>query len=246
MTSIKDLQSKLKRFNAIAKTTESADELQSAWRRLFHSNLSTQGANSFAQYYREMRSKSKQGGARRKTLRRRKTRTKRRQRGGVAPVNYAMTPGIYGQTYGEFPVPVDTDPGSIRDLDVYFHDSLPLSPVGYWPKVPEDMGSNKVGGAHKRRRERKTRRRQRGGNLLESLRMMPLLPSIATPYPNVIQSINNAWSGGTTQIPAPASPVHHTWQLQGNSGASINPGIVTHIDDNFQRLASPAPWQTSN
>ncbi len=248
MVSVKELQEKLKKFDSAARTANTTDELKSAWKAVFHKELSTKGANTFATYYKEMRSKTSKRGGARKTLRKRSSRkgarrVRRVQRGGVAPVNYTMTPGIYAQTYGQFPVEVDTDPASLKDLDVYFHDSLPLSPPGYWPKVPADMGSNKVGGA---RKGKKTRRQQRGGNLLESLKMSPLLPAIATPYPNVIQSINNAWSGGTTAVPAPSSAVQYTWQLQGSTGAPINPGLVTNIDGSFQRLASPAPWQTAN
>lgn len=245
MVSLKELQTKLKKFSTAAHSCNSADEIATAWHSVFRDNLSQKSAKCFANYYREMRSKSaKHGGVRRKTQRRH--RVKRVQRGGVAPVNYNMTPGLYTQTYGKFPVEVDMDPASIKDLDVYFHDSLPLSPPGYWPTVPADMGSNKVGGGRRGRGGRKTRRRQRGGNLLESLKMMPLLPAIATPYPNVIQSINNAWSGGTSPIPTPSSAVQHTWQLQGAPGAPMNPDIVTKIDGSFQRLASPAPWQTAN
>lgn len=243
MPSIREVQHKLQDFDRAARRTESPDAFKSLWKRIFKQDLSDVAAKSFAHYYKEMRSKSKKhGGARRRrTL---------RQRGGAAytlpstPVNYTMTPGLYTQTYGSFPVEVDTDPASIRDLDVYFQDSLRTSPAGYWPQVPANMGSNKVGGGRRRKTQR--RRGQRGGNLLDSLKMTPLLPTISTPYPNAIQSVNNMWSGGTTPVPAPASAVQYTWSLQGNGGAPINPGLVTNIDSSFQRLASPAPWQTSS
>jgi hypothetical protein len=245
MPSIKEIQHKLAAFDRAARGASGPDAYKSAWKRIFKQDLSDAGAKSFGRYYKNMRSKAHR-------------RTTRKQRGGSlspAPVNYTMTPGLYVEKYGQFPIAVDTDPSSLKELDVYFGDSLPRSPAGYWPTVPANMGSNKVGG---RRRHRQTRRRkgtrrstrrahrqQRGGNLLDSLAMRPV-PYIGTPYPNTIQSVSNAWTGGTTAIPAPASPVSHTWEIRGSQGMAINPRLVANIDSSFQRLASPAPWQTSN
>lgn len=249
MPSIKQIQGQLAAFDRAARHAESPDAIRKTWKRIFDKELSAVAAKSFSQYYKEMRSKQRktQRGGRR-TRRRTYRRGRRVQRGGVAPVNYGTVPGVLAQTYGQFPVEVDTDPSSIRDLDVYFHDSLPLSKPGYWPTVPADMGTNKVGG---RRRGRKTQRRgrdrgtQRGGNLLDSLAMRPI-PFISTPYPNIIQSASHNLSGITPPIPSPASPVAHTYTLQGNAGVLQNPGMVTHIGSDFSRLASPAPWQTTN
>ena len=252
MPSIKQVQDQLAAFDRSARSAAaggSPDAYKTAWKRIFHKDLSETAAKSFARYYKEMRSKSRSRA--RKTLRGGARR--RRQAGGAAyslpstPVNYGTGPGLFTNTYGAFPVEVDTDPASLKDLDVYFHDSLPLSKAGYWPTVPADMGSNKVGG---RRRGRKTLRRrgsrkQRGGNLLDSLSMRPF-PYISTPYPNIIQSAANTLSGGTTPVPSPASPVVHTWTPQSGMGAGINPGLVTNIGSDFSKLASPAPWQTSN
>ena len=246
MPSVRQIQEKLKAFDSAARHTETPDGFSAAWKRIFNQDLSEAGAKSFARYYKDMRSKTSQKRSRR-TMRR------RRQQGGAytplpqAPVSYGMVPGILTNTYGNFPVEVDTDPSSIKDLDVYFHDSLPLSRAGYWPTVPADMGSNKVGGGSRRgKKGRKTRRRsskkQRGGNLLESLNMRPY---VASPYPNIIQTATNAWQGGVPTIPSPPSPVNHTWQLQ-SSGQPINPGVITPITSDFSKLASPAPWQTSN
>jgi hypothetical protein len=338
MPSIKEIQRKLSEFNRAAQRADSAEAYSAAWKRIFHKDLSTAAAKSFAQYYREMRSK-RSSQHRRKTM--------RKQRGGdssPAPVNYQTVPGLLTNTYGQFPVEVDTDPASLDALSggVYPPNmSIPLSKPGFWPTVPADMGSNKVGGARRytktqrrgsRRQKqrggritsirqiptdtrvykyveeenaiyaltvdgrdeqfvifreigvvptsnvlntpefdtqlselkarhpdamtvenlggggkRATRRRrtQRGGNLLDSLAMRPL-PYIATPYPNVAQAAANSLSGSTTVIPAPPSPVNYTWELKGAPGTPINPGVVTPITSDFSRLASPAPWQTTN
>jgi hypothetical protein len=190
-------------------------------------------------------------------------------KGGAAPIDFTVTPGLPVQTYGNFPVEVDTDPSSIKDLDVYFHDSLPLSPPGYWPTVPADMGTNTVPSAHiaaqasvpnmpmkggrrgrkslrmRRLRSRSSRKqKQRGGDLLATLSMRSL-PFNPTPYPNPIQSAATLWSGATTSSPAPASPVQHTWTSAGLPGQGINPRDVTDISSDFSRLASPAPWQST-
>lgn len=141
-----------------------------------------------------MRSKSTRGHKGNKKSRRQAKRNGT-QYGGVAPLNYVMTPGADVSVYGRFPVEVDTDPGSIRDLDVYFQDALTLGCGNtkydnnvQWPQVPANMGSNQVGGArrnnhknhknHKRtvrkgRKGRKTlrqrQRRQRGGDIFNDI-----------------------------------------------------------------------------
>ena len=250
MPSIKQIQAQLAKFDHSARGTESPDAIKASWKRIFGKELSPTAAKSFARYYKEMRSKSRSGMRRRKTQRGGR---RSRQRGGAAytlpstPVNYGGTvPGLLTNSYGQFPVEVDTDPASIKDLDVYFHDSLPLSKPGFWPTVPSDMGSNKVGGGRRRKTQRRRGgRKQRGGNLSDSLSMRPF-PYIATAPPNHIQSLFNSYSGGTSPVPSPASPVSHTWSLSGAGGAPINPGMVTNIGSDFSRLASPAPWQTSN
>jgi hypothetical protein len=255
MPSIKEVQRQLAAFDHAARGAESPDALKASWKRIFHKDLSDAAAKSFARYYKTMRSKTGKHKSRRATSGGGCGLRSRRQRGGAAfslpstPVNYGMVPGLLTNTYGQFPVEVDTDPASLRDLDVYFHDSLPLSKPGFWPSVPGDMGSNKVGGGRRhrsRRGRRHTRRRgQRGGNLLSSLYMRPI-PYISTPPPNFVQSGFNTFSGGTSSVPAPASPVSHTWNLSSGLGSPISPGLVTNIDSNFSKLASPAPWQTSN
>lgn len=262
MPSIAAIQRDLKDFNQFARThSNHGDALKKKWHSLFDTELSDTSAKSFADYYRDMRSKS------------------RRMRGGAAnnlthaALNYSMTPGAPVQVYGNFPVGVDTDPASIRDLDVYYNDSLTKG-CGTEDSsrfVPADMGTNKVGGAgrsgsrsrksykkhrtsgrksYKKQRKdsrkgRNTlhRRRHRGGNLGETLMNHPY---ISSPPPNMIQSISALWSGSTSPVPAPSSPASHTWQYASNGlGGLINPGAITPIGSEFSKLASPPPWQTS-
>lgn len=243
MVTIKQLQQSLKQFDSAARRASTPSDVAQEWKTITKTPMSPDAANAFFAYYKEMRSK---GGRRTSRKERRKT---RRMHGGEAPVNYTMVPGLPVNTYGNFPVEVDIDPGSIKDLDVYFHDSLPLSPPGYWPQVPANMGSNKVGGRRRTSRKNAERRRrsrkQRGGNLLETLTARTI-PFLSTPYPNMIQSVANQWNGGTSPVPTPSSPVDHTWALRSGGMNLINPNQVTDISSDFSKLASPPAWQTSN
>lgn len=245
--SIADIQKKLAKFHQFAhKPVHDATDYKHEWMRLFGTPLSTSSANSFEQYYKDMRSST------------------RRQRGGNAPVSsLGMGPGLNVQNYGHFPVEVGTDAASIRNLDVFFQDSLRLGCGSEDSSrvVPADMGSNQVGsGRRKSRRHRSSRRavthrknrvankrrrtqRQRGGNLLDSLSMRAPFIHNASPYPNPIQAAQSWWSGNTSAVPVPGNPEHHTWQTQ-SSGlvGTVNPGIVSPLPSDLSRLASPPPW----
>lgn len=100
-----------------------------------------------------------------------------------------------------------------------------------------------------RKASRKNRKNQRGGlidytNLGASLYSRPFLASAP---PNMFQAVNAVTSGATSPVPVSSSPSSHTWGYvsRGTDGI-INPGNITAIGDNFEKLASPAPWQTQN
>jgi len=153
MPSIAQIQSQLKKFDTAArkasdnKDAESA--LKNAWKRIFSSELEDASAKSFLRYYRDMRSRS------------------RTMRGGStltpAPLSYQMTPGSNVQTYGNFPVEAGMDPASIRNLDVYFQDSLTkgCGIENSSRQVPATMGSNKVGGSRRSGRSGRSSRKTR-------------------------------------------------------------------------------------
>jgi len=181
MPSIAGIQHKLKAFDTFARRSDNTDALRKKWHALFGTDLTEVSAKSFAAHYREMRSKSTRGHKSNKKSRR----GRKGQRGGVgAPLNYVMTPGANVSVYGRFPVEVDTDPGSIKDLDVYFQSALTLgcgNKTEFWPTVPANMGSNQVGGRRGNRKGRNTRkgrkggkartmrRRQRGGDVFDTI-----------------------------------------------------------------------------
>ena len=167
MPSIADVQRKLKSFDTFARHTDDISALKRKWHSLFRTDLTDLSAKSFVTHYREMRSKNTRSKHAKKSLRRSRA---RKQRGGVgAPLDYVMTPGANVPVYGRFPVEVDTDPGSIKDLDVYFQNALTFGcgkEAGYWPQVPANMGSNQVGG----RRRRNTRKGKGSRKVNKSMR----------------------------------------------------------------------------
>lgn len=248
MPSIAQIQSQLKKFDTAArkasgnKDTEAA--MKHAWKRIFSTELEDASAKSFLRYYRDMRSRSK-------TL-----------RGGAsltpAPLSYQMTPGANVQVYGNFPVEAGMDPASIRNLDVYFQDSLTkgCGIENSSRQVPATMGSNKVGGSRRSsRKTRKTLRKRkesrahrsrrsvhRGGNLLTSLATHPY---ISTSPSNTIQNASVSWAGSPQ--PPSGNPVVPAWGYATNgSERLINPGLITPIGSDMTKLASPAPWQTTH
>jgi hypothetical protein len=263
---IAELRTDLRQFDAAARRAATASNpeaaMQTAWKRQFNGELSNASAKSFVKYYRDMRTKSKRA-------------SRSRQAGGMAPIHdTGMAPGLSVGVYGNFPFEAGTDMKSIQDLDVYFSNSLNrgCGVENSSLTVPETMGSNKVGGARKSRRAaarksykkrrtvaRKTMRRNRkyrgrGGNLLDSLSngasylgMVASHPYISSAPPNVIQQASAAMSGSTSPVPFPSAPTTHAWGYQsaGISGI-INPGVVSSINADLTKLASPAPWQTSN
>jgi hypothetical protein len=259
MPTIAQIQKDLKVFDTQARTAleteKPEDHIQSSWESLFHMPLSNISAKSFTDYYRKMRSST------------------RKMSGGMAPLSYTMTPGTIG-VYGNFPTEISSDPASIQALDVFYQNSLNrgCGTENSSLPVPEDMGSNKVGGAKTRTKSRKVARksyknkrvtksrknarktlrkgarkglrRYKGGNLAESLMMHPYISSAP---PNLIQMAAAGVSGATAPVPFPGTPVAHQWQYVSNGTAGlIDPGIVTPIGSDFAKLASPAPWQTSN
>jgi len=247
---IAKIQKDLKAFDqfarqAIKRDGDATEALQTKWSTLFKSPMSKESAKSFSQYYRKM--VSKRGG-------KRATRKTQKMRGGAATIlspatiDYQMVPGANVQMYGRFPVEADTDPSTIRDMDVYFNSGMShtCGVENSARQVPAGMGSNKVGGRvsrRHRRRGRTLRRRHAGGSLMESLQVHPY---VSTAPPNVFQVAANVWSGNTASIPAPASPVQSTWVPASHGIAGlINPGVVTNIGSDFSKLASPPAWQTT-
>ena len=263
MPSIADIQRKLKMFDAFARHADTTVSLKKKWQSLFKTELSETSAKSFITHYREMRSKHTRGKHGKKSRR-----ASRRQRGGVgAPLDYVMTPGANVSVYGRFPVEVNTDPGSIKDLDVYFQNALTFGcgkEAGMWPQVPANMGSNQVGGRRHRRtlKGRKSRRsasKQRGGDIFDTVGNFisgqytnitgsapPTLdpisrPMFATVYPNAMQSAYATWTGATpNNYPAPSEPEKRTWDFQSHgTKQALSADMVANINKNLNNYITP-------
>ena len=203
--SIADVQRKLKTFDSFARHSSDIKTLQKKWHSLFGTNLTNLSAKSFVTHYREMRSKSTRGRKGNKKSRRQAKRG-RMQYGGVAPLNYVMTPGADVSVYGRFPVEVDTDPGSIRDLDVYFQNALTLGCGNnkyddnvQWPQVPANMGSNQVGGARRHRKGRTVRKGRKGRKTLRQMKRRQR-------GGDIFGDIGNLFGSGYTSITGSAAP----------------------------------------
>jgi hypothetical protein len=144
MRTIASLQTKMKQFDTsarkIIRSKNAEQSLQTSWKTIFGTPLDTKSAKSFAKYYRTMTSKTK------------------KQRGGMAPLDYGMAPGLNpGASYGNFPVAINTDPQSIQDLDVYFQSAITkgCGIENSSPTIPEGMGSNMVGGRSRKNKQNK-------------------------------------------------------------------------------------------
>jgi len=209
---------------AVRKSSNDIDALkavQTSWKKHFHGRLDTESAKGFVNHFRQSKSKK----------------TRRNQRGGMAPIAYQMGPGVpSAMTNGTFTTDVSTDKASQHDLDVYFNSGMSRTAgteTWRFPTVPAGMGSNKVGGGRKTRR-----RKQRGGaSLLETIGQLPFQAAVP---PTMLQTAYSAYSG---QPSAPSSdPTSPSWTVPPVKSI-IDPNVVTRIGSNINQLVTPVPWK---
>ena len=272
MSSISGIRKKLQTFDTSArriirtKDSKSAkSSLQSTWKRIFDKELDDTSAKSFIQYYRKMRSRKQRGSSYAITpapLEYVMTPGQQIATYGRFPVEVdtdpasiqnldvyyqsALTKGC-GTENSSLTIPVEMGTNQVGGRSRKNRKNRNTRMNGKNRKNTRMNGKNARKNARKNTRNtRKSTRknRQRGGDLMASLSSRPFA---ATAPPNVLQTINNAWSGATTGIPAPSSPVNQTWgYLSNGTSGLINPGLVTEISSDITKLANPAPWQTSN
>ena len=107
---------------------DSVKEFQKAWKRVFHKSVDS----TTAQSYLELQSKqSRSGGKLRKT---------RKQKGGVAPVDYTLRPGIDG-THGNYLPYVSSGLSFYNNINQIAMDQ-DCGKIDITPKVDVSMGSN--------------------------------------------------------------------------------------------------------
>jgi len=264
MKTINDIQKNLILFDNYARNAsqqiDPETNIQAKWKTLFDNSMPIGSAKSFVKHYRDMRSK------------------KQLQNGGgsmqyePAPLKYDMVPGLNTAVYARLPVAVNSDPDSIRNLDVYFTNSITkgCGIENSSLSITEGMGSNKIGGSRKHRapaksttrktrnkhrkntrrilslRRKNTRRNQRGGYPSATMDTLTTRfpPSSSSVPPNIAQAATMSSSGSTTVLPSP-SPSSYAFQyLNPDIRGLQNPGNITVISDNFPQLLNPAglPW----
>ncbi len=149
-----------------------------------------------------------------------------------APLDYALTPGSAFTTnpavavYDRFPIDPTVNPQVVSDLDVFFSSALTrgCGIENSSLQVPNDMGSNQVGG---KRRNRRTYRNHHGGNatLVATPRFLDTIengtgdlattlgfhPYLNSSIPSTPHSLTHQWQGKLDTIPASRDPTDHTW-----------------------------------
>ena len=149
--------------------------LQKSWQEQFHTPASAAAVKALILHYRALH------GSKRKT---------RKQKGGMAPLDYVMGPGLAHNGGFPIPVPMGTTPNVIKDLD-----------LGRFYESNAGRSCNTSGGHNALN--------QRGGsflappNIWSSFINGHVPPSVPT---NVFQTAANAVMGGTPLGPG-ASPV---------------------------------------
>lgn len=260
MHTLSDIRNGFSDLHRMTKNTISSKNFQAQWNDLFGTSISPKDTEYFLRYYREMKKtrvnarrngrrsnrKTYKGGKRRmnrKSSRRVALRSTASRKGGSyamtgAPLNYSMVPGTTAEVYGRFPTDISTDPQSIQNLDQFYASALTrgCGVENITRQVPVNMGSNavaKVGGKRKSLKGRK----QRGGNLLETLGMRFYYPS---PVPGPIQTSSDSMAGA---LPYPSSDATiPNWNYSDYKGIVMSPSMITSVQPNFVKLASPSPY----
>jgi hypothetical protein len=245
--------------NLIA-SSENADDatlvasLQKKWLSLFPDLLSEEDAMKMLDHYRKVQGEMKGGKSKKslKNIRRTKETRKngkkelRKQKGGMAPIGASMGPGFPTmQTYGSFPSDITSSLSMSKALDIVGGNPGINASCGkeesLWPTPSATMGSNKVGGGKKTRKNKKRTNGERmnGGGLIDSLSLRAYIPTVPS---NVVQTAQTTYQG--VAQPPSGDPTTEAWKYSASSGGVINPAI-TKIGSDINQLATPAPWGKS-
>jgi hypothetical protein len=170
--------------------------LRDAWSSQFHTLLSDTAVRGLISHYRAVEPAGK-----------RKT---RKQRGGMAPLDYTMGQGISDFTYGRFPVEMGAQPSVVKSLDRFYE-----SPIG---RSCDSTGGYTAPG-------QAAQAAQAGGGFLDSF----LMPHAPTSVPqNFAQYGLTAIQGAPDLRPHP-SPVTAHPPLASVSFRPFDPQAITQI-----------------
>lgn len=194
-----------------------AKHVSRQWGQLFKKHLSAKAAATLANHYNNLHGSKK---------------------GGMAPLDYVMRPGMPGvATYGVFPTEAGADPKSVGNLDVYYNSALGRScgTENTTAIVPKDMGSNHIvkGGSRKTRRKR-------GGDFLTT---MATRSFVAESPSNPMQRLTESVSGQAPWMRDNPDPTAHSWKTVSNVGSTImTPNKISIVDNDITQLANPSPY----
>lgn len=158
--------------------------IERAWTEQFHMGLSPAAVRGLVTHYRTVHRIS--GG---------KRVTRKAQKGGMAPINYVMSPGLPDATFGRFPVP---EPSAANyDFNRFYESPVSRACDSTGGAPPPDI-TNPI-----------PKPFLYGGGVLDALGMVH--PPQSVP-PNFVQTTTNAIVGSPVTFP-PASPVTQTATL---------------------------------
>ena len=173
-----------------ATDSELARCIQKTWSEQFHMSLSMPAVKGLILHYRAVHP----AGAKRKT---------RKQRGGMAPVDWTMGQGTTDFTYGRFPVEIGTTPQVLKALDLgRFYESTggrSCDATGGHAAPGQQMGGKRSGYS----------RKQHGAGILDAIGMGHAPASVPR---NVVETTVSTVQGHPIMNPPP-SPVAATTNM---------------------------------
>jgi len=187
---------------------DAANDFSATWHSTFGRHLDAKKSMDYLKHLIRMKS-SKKG----------KQQTRRKMRGGMAPLGYEMRPGV-PLPHGNFPDYVsrgfvNPEPAILQDCGT----QAGVLPYSY-------TGSNKVGGGRRSRKNRNNKNKKSGGGLLSdfatSLSAISMRPFIATAPPSVQQDAITSMRGQPLGPGPQAWQTAHTYQSSPGTQA-INP-----------------------
>ena len=217
------LDTKMAKMIASGRTdAELAGCLQREWSSTFQRDLSGPAIKGMVSHYRAVHRSS--GG---------KRKTRRAQRGGMAPMDYVMGQGTTAAVYGQFPVPMYSDPSVMQSLDMnrFFE-----SPIGRSCNATGGFDApTQKGGASveelktqiEEEGEHDKELQQEGGGLLDALGMGHMPASVPR---NIVEMGASAVQGHPIANP-PATPVAAAVPAQNVPVTPYNAMAVSQISD---------------
>jgi hypothetical protein len=160
--------------------------IRHAWSEQFQSSLSGPALKGMVGHYRQLFGTKVR-------------KTRKAQRGGMAPLDWTMGQGVNAAVYGRFPVEMGTYPGAVKSLDRFYESPISRSCDGTGGKAASQAGGSVSNTAPAS---------QAGGGLLDVFGMGHAPASVPR---NFVESTVSAGQGRAILNP-PREPSVATWQ----------------------------------